>query len=289
MTTMTTIHHCLPANTVGRDFIVGDLHGCLDLLHIELDRLAFDRAVDRLFSVGDLTDRGPDSMGCLRLLREPWFYAVRGNHEDMLLDHVSQVIEPYASSSASALFFRNGGGWICDLAGPSKSELYRELLPRVRALPYVITVGNGAKRFHVVHAELMTGAVEDAWFARLAGEGGPRQILTDRQLTDRRLAQMTEALTWGRRVVRGVVDSQAHDVSTPAGKVLVSHQPRHPGLSLTYVGHTPLTTMILHASHLFIDRGAYARTPGTRLQVVCHDDVWATLPLDTGSDPKGDT
>lgn len=281
---MPSLHQHLPANTLGRDFIVGDLHGCLDLLQAELARIGFDRAVDRLFSVGDLADRGPDSIGCLRLLREPWFHAVRGNHEDMLLGYVSQVIEPYASSGASALFFRNGGGWICDLAGPTESEFYRELLPRVRALPYVMTVGKGAKRFHVVHAELMTGAVEDTWFTRLAGEDRPKRILTDRQLTDRRLAQMTEALTWGRRVVRGVVESQARDVSTPAGDVLVSHQPRHPGLSLTYVGHTPLTTMILHASHLFIDRGAYARTPDTRLQVVCHDEVSATLPLDPEPD-----
>lgn len=67
------------ANSLGRDFIVDDLHGCLDLLDIELDRVGFDPAVDRLFSVGDLIDRGPDSMGCLRLLNKPWFFAVRGN------------------------------------------------------------------------------------------------------------------------------------------------------------------------------------------------------------------
>src|SRR3546814_1363745 len=78
---MAALHRHLPANTAGRDFIVGDLHGCLDLLQVELARIAFDPTRDRLFSVGDLTDRGPDSMGCLRLLREPWFYAVHGNHE----------------------------------------------------------------------------------------------------------------------------------------------------------------------------------------------------------------
>src|SRR3546814_19725952 len=84
---MAALHRHLPANTAGRDFIVGDLHGCLDLLQVELARIAFDPTRDRLFSVGDLTDRGPDSMGCLRLLREPWFYAVPGNHEDLLLDY----------------------------------------------------------------------------------------------------------------------------------------------------------------------------------------------------------
>src|SRR3546814_14755908 len=89
---MANVHRHLAANKVGSDFIVGDLHGCLDLLQVELDRVGFDRAKDRLFSVGDLIDRGPDSMGCLRLLREPWFFAARGNHEDMLLDYAYEVV-----------------------------------------------------------------------------------------------------------------------------------------------------------------------------------------------------
>jgi serine/threonine protein phosphatase 1 len=69
------------ANTRGRDFVVGDIHGWLEPLQAELDAVCFDPAVDRLFSVGDLIDRGPDSEQCLLLTREPWFFAVRGNHE----------------------------------------------------------------------------------------------------------------------------------------------------------------------------------------------------------------
>lgn len=84
---MQALHQRFPTNPSGRDFVVGDLHGCLDLLQAQLERVGFDTGCGRLFSVGDLVDRGPDSMGCLRLLREPWFHAVRGNHEDMLLDY----------------------------------------------------------------------------------------------------------------------------------------------------------------------------------------------------------
>src|SRR3546814_10866998 len=97
---MANVHRHLAANKVGSDFIVGDLHGCLDLLQVELDRVGFDRAKDRLFSVGDLIDRGPDSMGCLRLLREPWFFAARGNHEDMLLDYAYEGVMPYGSRTS---------------------------------------------------------------------------------------------------------------------------------------------------------------------------------------------
>ncbi|MBK8993858.1 MAG: metallophosphoesterase [Gammaproteobacteria bacterium] len=75
----------MPPNRRGRDFVVGDLHGYLGALQDALARAGFDPGCDRLFSTGDLIDRGPDSPGCAALLGEPWFYAVRGNHEDMLL------------------------------------------------------------------------------------------------------------------------------------------------------------------------------------------------------------
>jgi serine/threonine protein phosphatase 1 len=48
-------------NTAGRDLIVGDIHGCFARLQVALDELGFDPERDRLFSVGDLVDRGPDS------------------------------------------------------------------------------------------------------------------------------------------------------------------------------------------------------------------------------------
>jgi hypothetical protein len=51
----------LPANTAGRDFVCGDIHGCFDELDAALAKLQFDPAVDRLISVGDLVDRGPRS------------------------------------------------------------------------------------------------------------------------------------------------------------------------------------------------------------------------------------
>lgn len=50
-------------NEVGKDFIVGDIHGCLDQLKFQLSVTGFDKSKDRLFSVGDLIDRGPDSAG----------------------------------------------------------------------------------------------------------------------------------------------------------------------------------------------------------------------------------
>ena len=50
----------VPRNALGRDFAVGDVHGCFTRLQQGLDQLGFDPTRDRLFSVGDLVDRGPE-------------------------------------------------------------------------------------------------------------------------------------------------------------------------------------------------------------------------------------
>src|SRR5258706_5182448 len=86
VTRITKIKRCLrlPRNAAGRDLVVGDLHGHRSLLEHELDKLAFDPGRDRVLSVGDLIDRGPQSLGTLSLIDEPWFHAVLGNHELML-------------------------------------------------------------------------------------------------------------------------------------------------------------------------------------------------------------
>ncbi len=70
-----------PGNLQGRDFIVGDLHGHPDVLYQLMDQVGFDVDTDRLFSVGDLVDRGPNSAAALDLLDAPWFYPVLGNHD----------------------------------------------------------------------------------------------------------------------------------------------------------------------------------------------------------------
>ena len=95
-------------NTEGKDYVVGDIHGCFDELMWELESLSFDFQKDRLFSVGDLVDRGPKNMEVLRLLDEPWFHAVKGNHEDMLQMFCDGEISPSSYS-------RNGGGWAVNL------------------------------------------------------------------------------------------------------------------------------------------------------------------------------
>ena len=48
-------------NTLERDFVVGDIHGCFSTVEHALAALDCDLSRDRLFSVGDLIDHGARS------------------------------------------------------------------------------------------------------------------------------------------------------------------------------------------------------------------------------------
>ena len=73
--------HTVGVNHVGRDFVVGDVHGCFRTLERGLLEIEFDPSRDRLFGVGDLVNRGPHSADALRWLEERFEAVTLGNHE----------------------------------------------------------------------------------------------------------------------------------------------------------------------------------------------------------------
>lgn len=101
----------LKPNTRGRDFVVGDIHGCFRKLEQTLKAIGFDKAVDRLITMGDLVDRGRQNQRVLYYLEQPWFYSTLGNHELSLislarLDEISRDRAIYARSWGQRWFLK---------------------------------------------------------------------------------------------------------------------------------------------------------------------------------------
>lgn len=126
-------------------FVVGDLHGCYTLLINELEKVSFDPACDLLISVGDLVDRGAENVECLDLITMPWFRAVRGNHEQMMLDAL-------VNGGSFGHWMSNGGGWWHQLDSEQEVQL-KYLLPKITNLPMIIELVTGDKKIVICHAD----------------------------------------------------------------------------------------------------------------------------------------
>lgn len=133
-------------------WVCGDLHGCYTNLMNRLDAVGFDPAQDLLVSVGDLIDRGAENVECLELICMPWFRAVRGNHEQMMLDGLSEF-------GNVAHWMANGGSWFFCL-DYDKGRLAQALLHKVAELPLIIEVEKGGKKFVICHADYPHGEYE---------------------------------------------------------------------------------------------------------------------------------
>lgn len=238
----------LPPNAHGRDFVMGDLHGEKDMLTEALDRVGFDLAYDRLFSVGDLIDRGPSSRWAVGLLDLPNFFAVLGNHEAMMIRAVLH-------GEDRARWVQEGGGWADSLDQAEQNRL----ASRLAELPHLIVVGNGPKRFHIVHA----GIVDRA-----------SQPLTDAVVDTRDIDQLVD--------YRALLHARGHAERYKAACApgVEPDERLHPGLSITFCGHSPVQRPGLSQSHYFCDGGAGSEIylpPGQapRLHVLCIDDLMA--------------
>jgi bis(5'-nucleosyl)-tetraphosphatase (symmetrical) len=64
-----------------RRLFIGDIQGCREELERLLEKARFDPVTDQLHPVGDLVNRGPDSLGVVRLLRSLDAGGVLGNHD----------------------------------------------------------------------------------------------------------------------------------------------------------------------------------------------------------------
>lgn len=212
------MHKCFAQNVAGRDFIVGDIHGCFTRLQAHLDRIGFDSACDRLFSVGDLVDRGPESELSYEWLSKPWFHAVRGNHEQMAIDHVGGF-------SDERCYIGNGGAWFLGMTRPEQ-KLFADAFS---ALPIAITLETALGPVGIVHAECPA----DSW-----------GVLLDAMKTET-AEQVAMCCMWSRDRVTNARDDDVEGVRS----VVVGHTPMQ---NWTSLGNTIyIDTGAVFAGHEF--------------------------------------
>lgn len=136
---------CLSKNLNGTDYIVGDIHGHYSRLMSTLTELCFDFENDRLFCVGDLIDRGPDSAKVLALLSEAWFFSLLGNHEYFMLSGLK-----HNNSKHKMMWLQHGGDWIAS----SDPGLWANWFEQLGQLPIAIQLeGKDGKQYGLLHAD----------------------------------------------------------------------------------------------------------------------------------------
>ena len=153
-------------NQYGRDFVVGDIHGCVTALQQQLDSIGFDCQTDRLFCTGDLVDRGPEPAQALALLDEPWFFAVIGNHEQLIYEGFCEK-----SAEARELILQHGGEWILNY---DEDEEWPGWFRKIESLPLAIELENKHGERGVIHADYPLNDWQD--FHQLDSEQARRAI-----------------------------------------------------------------------------------------------------------------
>lgn len=202
-------------NTQGRDYIVGDIHGHFRKLQLALDAIGFDPAKDRLFSVGDLVDRGPDCDEVLDWVARPWFFPVQGNHETMAIrwPKGKHVDGEFVRDMDAGNYMANGGGW--NIGNPE--HLQKEISDALAALPIAIELETAAGPVGIVHADVF-GCSWPGFLAMLEyvpKSAKHREIQQD----------VIDHAQWS----RGRIDYRDESMVTGVRAVVVGHTPQSAG------------------------------------------------------------
>jgi len=265
------IYRKIPQNRANKDFVVGDVHGHLKQLQDQLKALAFDPASDRLFCLGDVVDRGPDSAAMLDMIDQKSVFSILGNHEAMM-------IAGFENPADVQLHFSNGGEWFYDL---NRSEQSR-LVDKVRLWPWAMEVETGSGTAGLVHADVP----ESSWdVVQKLTEFASKPWAEGAPMSDPHIAIATQPLLWNRGLIRRLyrdvlgldrdkmTDVQYEDAFRQwavkvAGADSKQCRPFHiSGIDTVYLGHSyvPVATSIGDCRFLDSFRGK----AGEELSVVC--------------------
>lgn len=214
----------LPENTQGRDIAVGDIHGQFTRLKHALTMIEFDSTKDRLFSVGDLVDRGPESLDSVKWLDKKWFYAVQGNHEDMAIRYAN------IGRMMAANYIANGGAWFVVLP-EDEQKCFAAMFEQ---LPIIIEVETPLGLVGIVHADCPSRS----WNSLREGLLNPPSNNT--------LKRILGGCQWSRDRIESSDVSVVEDIRA------------------VIVGHTPVEDPVILGNVFHIDTGGWYKDGGGR-------------------------
>ena len=164
-------------------YAVGDIHGCLDLLRRLLDVAGFDGARDRLWLVGDVVNRGKQSLATLRWLHQnrAMITLVLGNHDIHLLAANTGAIKPKPDDTINEILRAEDGDELCNWLRTMPLAHYENdylmvhagVLPmwdadRVMRLAAEASAAINGEQWYAF-AKVLYGDMPDNWLATLQG------------------------------------------------------------------------------------------------------------------------
>lgn len=125
------------SETTPRRIFIGDVHGHYDGLMVLLDEIA-PNSDDRVYFLGDLIDRGPQSANVVEFVRQSPYPCLLGNHEQMLLDAFPNGRQ---NNAALAAWLYSGGRSTLASYGGDNAKLLKHL-NWMRTLPTYLDLGD---------------------------------------------------------------------------------------------------------------------------------------------------
>ena len=245
------LHQCsLPRG--GRFLIVGDLHGQLDMLLRLLLAADYDESRDILISVGDLIDRGDQSLNtAFFFVNHPRRFGVLGNHEGYLLEA--------SGLPADAFFWMSQGGDWAKIASRASLQGLNSVLSRC-PIAIELMLENPTRRIGILHAEVPIGMEWDDL----------HQLHIERDKMRELMLSPAEDWLRGRHRIRTAAMMQDW-LDHPEGSFpFGAYELTTPGIDLVISGHSILPHRLPYRSRnqLWIDTGAFERELGGRLTLV---------------------
>lgn len=249
-------------NRQGRDLIVGDIHGCFKAWQQELKRMKFDPSVDRLFSVGDLIDRGPNPFEVVKFCQENNVHVVLGNHELSFLSMVYLMDMGHDLRNYEEAMNSAGHQW---MLAYSRAEL-EPLVQYFCTLPYIMYVEHPELPFFIVHASI-TQPITGTAISKTKLLNTPLEEPTTSKAAE--ILRVYNGLLFSRsnqkllKSIENTIETTAHGMfdSCTVKNMFMNVPAFDPNKPFAYCGHTIFNHPTLINNHLHIDTGAFLSEP----------------------------